>query len=79
MRVLKRGLKPLSSGFLFNLKTKKALKEALQAGKAVRVFAPGLGTIPDNGTVYLEGPHYPEPHRWYATGKMENGKLVSVK
>lgn len=61
-----------------NPKTKKALKEMLASGKSPRVFQPGLGTIPDNGTVYLEGPHYPAPHTWYATGTMENGKLVKV-
>lgn len=62
-----------------NYKTKKALKEALADGKDVDVYQPGLGSVPDNGTVYLEGPHYPEPHRWYATGTMENGRLVKVK
>jgi len=93
-----------------NFKTKKALKEAVEARQAwlklkkefgvpsfntmtigavmlsktkeppeVRVFQPGLGTVPENGTIALEGPHYPEPHRWYATGYMENGSLVKVK
>ncbi len=62
-----------------NYKTKKQLKEALEAGKNVEVYQPGLGTIPENGTVYLEGPHYPEPHRWYAQGTMAGGKLVKVK
>ena len=31
------------------------------------------------GVVYLEGPHYPKPHRWYAVGKMKNGELVHVR
>jgi len=62
-----------------NYPSKKALKEAIEAGLHVEVFNPGLGTIPDNGTVYLEGPHYPEPHRWYAQGTMRDGVLVSVK
>jgi hypothetical protein len=35
--------------------------------------------VPENGTVYLEGPHYPEPHKWYAQGTMVNGKLTKVK
>lgn len=61
-----------------NFKTKKALVTALKEGKAVEVFAPGLGTIPVNGTVYLEGPHYPEPHRWYGQGTMKEGRLVKV-
>lgn len=61
-----------------NPKTKKALKEMLASGKEVEVFNPGLGTIPENGNVYLEGPQYPEAHMWYAKGTMENGKLVKV-
>lgn len=62
-----------------NFPTKKALKAALAAGQPVFVFAPGLGTVPRDGTVALEGPHYPKPHTWYATGTMRDGKLVSVK
>lgn len=62
-----------------NFRTKKALKEALQNGEPVTLFKPGLGTLPENGTVFLEGPHYPEPHRWYAQGEVQDGKLVKVK
>ena len=62
-----------------NFRTKKALREAVKAGTTVEVFQPGLGTVPENGTVYLEGPHYPEPHKWYAVGTMKDGKLVKVK
>ena len=61
-----------------NFKTKKALKEALASGKDVRVFQPGLGTVPVDGTIALEGPHFPKPHRWYAQGTMRAGKLVKV-
>jgi len=45
----------------------------------VIVFPPGQGTIPENGTVSLEGPHYPVQHRWYGTGTMKDGVLVEVK
>jgi hypothetical protein len=62
-----------------NFKSKKALKEALAKGEKVTVFTPGLGTVPQNGRVSLEGPHYPKPHTWYAEGTMENGVLVKVK
>jgi len=66
-----------------DFKTKKALKEAIASGQEIRCYQPGLG--PDlsrfNGVVYLEGPHYPKPHTWYASAKMENGVVVpgSVK
>lgn len=64
-----------------NFKTKKALKEALAAGKEVRCFQPGLGPslATFTGKVWLEGPHYPAPHSWYAEGWMEDGKLLKVK
>jgi hypothetical protein len=66
-----------------NYRTKKQIKEDLAQGIKVEVFQPNAdlsgATVPDNGTIYLEGPHYPEPHRWYATGKMVNGVLVSIK
>lgn len=64
-----------------NYKTKKALKEAIAAGKKERVYQPGPfgGNEPLNGTVYLEGPHYPEPHRWYAEAVLENGIIVKVR
>jgi hypothetical protein len=60
-------------------KSKKALKEALAAGADIEVYQPGLGTVPVNGRVSLEGPHYPKPHTWYAEGTMQDGKLVKVK
>lgn len=59
--------------------SKKALKEALAAGVPVQVYQPGMGTVPPSGRVCLEGPHYPRPHTWYATGTMKDGRLVSVK
>ena len=62
-----------------NYKTKKSLKEALAMGKEVTVYQPGMGDTPSNGKVYLEGPHYPEPHRWYAEAWVENGIVVRVK
>ena len=65
----------------FNFKTKKALKEAVANGKIVTYFQPGPfgGNEPANGTFCCEGPHYPEPHRWYATCTAKNGIIVKVK
>lgn len=64
-----------------NFKSKKALKEAVAAGKRVTVFQPGPfgGNEPSDGTVCLEGPHYPEPHRWYASATLKDGVVVKVK
>lgn len=63
-----------------NFKTKKAIKEALAAGEKLTCYQPsGIGSVPSNGTVSLEGPHYPEAHKWYAQGEMKDGFLVGVK
>lgn len=62
-----------------NFKTKKALKEAVAAGERIRIFAPGLGTPKDDGWEYLEGPHYPKPHRWYAEVLMKDGLIIKVR
>lgn len=64
-----------------NYRTKKQLKEAVANGDKVTVYQPGPfgGKEPDNGTVYLEGPHYPEPHRWYAQAELKDGIVVKVK
>lgn len=62
-----------------NPKSKAELKRWLAAGKSPGVYQPGLGTVPKNGTIALEGPHYPKPHAWYASGTMKDGKLISVK
>ena len=77
----------------YNFRTKKALKEAVQEYvdrkanplmtelKPVRCYNPGIGPDLSNfiGKVYLEGPHYPEPHKWYAEAWLENGVVVKVK
>lgn len=61
-----------------NVRSKKALKEAIAAGKEVVVFSPGPFGCPKDGRVSVEGPHFPEPHRFYATVLVENGKVVKV-
>lgn len=63
-----------------NFKTKKALKDAIKAGQEVTVFQPGpfSGQATKNGTVTVDGPHYPEPHRWYARVQVKDGKIVKV-
>ena len=62
-----------------NFKTKKELKLAVDAGREIRVFQPGPFPGKTDGTVCLEGPHYPEPHRWYAEAEIENGIVKKVR
>jgi len=63
-----------------NFKTKKDLKDALVAGKFVDVYSVSVfgDGVPLNGRVYLEGPHYPQPHRWYASADLKDGKIVAL-
>ncbi len=62
-----------------NFKTKKQFKDAVFEGKQVRLYAPGIGKPNDNGTEYVEGPHYPQAHTWYAQVTMKEGIVVKVK
>lgn len=60
-----------------NFKSKKALRTALEAGEVVRVFQPGpFGPVVRDGLTVLEGPHFPEPHRWYAQATIKDGQVV---
>ena len=61
-----------------NFHTKKALKVAVEGGASVHVFSPGPFPCPQNGEVSVEGPHYPEPHRWYARVQVLNGRVMKV-
>ena len=61
-----------------NYKTKKALVADVKSGMKVEVYEPGPFPCQKDGTVYLEGPHFPEPHRWYAKAVVENGFVVKV-
>lgn len=69
-----------------NFKTKKALKEAVALflageGPEVTYYQPGPfgGNEAKNGRIFVEGPHYPKPHSWYASCEVENGHIVKVK
>jgi hypothetical protein len=53
--------------------------------REVRIFQPndmfGNPQADSNytGTACVEGPHYPQPHKWYSTVTVENGIVVKVK
>lgn len=61
-----------------NFKTKKALKEAVAKGEEVVVQSPGMFPPPQFGECFIEGPWYPEPHRWYAKVEVVRCKVVKV-
>jgi hypothetical protein len=62
-----------------NFKTKKLLKEAVTNGEDVFVFSPGPFGCKEDGTEFIEGPHYPKPHTWYAQVTVKGGKVIAVK
>lgn len=62
-------------------RTKKALYDAVHRGEIVKVRenTPD-GQIPVvSGDCVVEGPHYPEPHKWYAGVTLCNGNVVDVR
>ena len=66
-----------------NFRTKKALKDAVKNGESIGVFQPGpFGPGPDqpfySGEYSVEGPHYPEPHKWYARVTVREGHIIKV-
>jgi hypothetical protein len=61
-----------------NFKTKKMLKEAVAKGEHVTVFSPGPFPCKSEGTEFVEGPHYPAPHAWYAKVTLKNGRVIKV-
>lgn len=61
-----------------NFKTKKLLKEAVASGRKIGVYSPGLGTPPMTGKCSVEGPHYPQPHTWYANVTLVDGVITKV-
>lgn len=65
-----------------NFKSKKAFKEAVAAGQEVSFFQPNniFGvTVPATGTIFIEGPHFPQSHTWYAQVELKDGKVVKIK
>lgn len=64
-----------------NFKTKKEFKSAVEAGDKISIFQPGPfgGGDYSSGLFCVEGPHYPEPHKWYATVIVKDGFVVKVK
>lgn len=66
-----------------NFPSKKAFMQAVKDGMTVRLYQPNGdltgSTIPENGTISVEGPHYPQPHTWYAQVTLKDGEIVRIK
>jgi hypothetical protein len=64
-----------------NPKTKKLLKDKVKAwkegnGRPVYAFSPGPYPLKP-GRATIEGPHYPEPHRWYANVMLNDQFIIT--
>jgi hypothetical protein len=49
--------------------------------RAITFYQPGpfAGNEPKNGKIFLEGPHYPAAHSWYAEAEVKDGVVIKVK
>jgi hypothetical protein len=72
-----------------NFKSAKALREAVvkyllatAAGKSARevtYYQPGgMSTAPRDGRFTIEGPHYPEPHKFYVRAVARDNRIMWV-
>lgn len=62
-----------------NYKSGKAIRDAFLSGEQIRVYQPGpFGPHVSDGDEVIEGPHYPEPHRFYLKVRVENGVIVGI-
>ena len=63
-----------------NFKTKKAAQEAIASGQLVtcRQNTPYGQQPASDGTESIEGPHYPEPHRWYGKATIKDGRVIKL-
>jgi hypothetical protein len=62
-----------------NYKSGKAFKEAVGRGVIHRPYNPsGMFPQRQNGTETIEGPHYPQPHRWYVGVVLADGIVVKA-
>jgi len=63
-----------------NPRTKKVIKEWIASGRIVEVYQSGpFGPHVKDGVCYLEGPHYPECHRWYANAIVKDGYIIKIR
>jgi hypothetical protein len=62
-----------------NYKTKKELIADFNSGKEIKLKSDRAVIETSNGTIYLEGPHYPAPHTWYAQAEIVDWKIMRIK
>ena len=64
---------------LENFKSGAALKRAFKEGQELEVYQPGpFGPEVRDGSGVVEGPHYPQPHKFYVQVEVKDGKIVKI-
>jgi len=62
-----------------NYKTKKELIQDFKSGIKIVVYQPGpFGPEVRDGTRCIEGPHYPEAHRFYVFVEVKDGCIIKI-
>lgn len=60
-----------------NFKTRKAMKAAFDSGEKLEVYQPGgIYPLTKPGNHVVEGPHYPQPHRWYVKVHVDEDGII---
>ncbi len=61
-------------------KSKKDFLAAVKSGKRHETYNPsGLYPTTQNGSDAVEGPHYPQAHKWYSAVMVKDGVVISAK
>jgi hypothetical protein len=62
-----------------DFQTKKEFISAVKNGQQLRPYNPsGMFPQKQDGNETIEGPHYPKPHKWYASVVLKDGVIVKV-
>ena len=63
-----------------NFKTKKAAIDAIKRGERItcKSNTPWGQAEITNGTESIEGPHFPEAHKWYGIATIQAGRVVKL-
>ena len=72
-------LKELMTYTVFNYPSAAALKRDFTEGVRIEIKEPGPFPAVKNGVVYLEGPHYPKPHKWYLSAVVTDGFITKIE
>lgn len=61
-----------------NFQSREALLSAISTGETITVFSPGKAKPTDDGVVTVLGPRFPKVRQYYATLRVEAGRVVAL-